>query len=144
MPWWVTRWESNAILAAAARAGALLAAAGCRVLHAFARFVREGRGTPAPIAPTERLVVGGVYRHVRNPMYVAVLAAILGQGLLLGQLLLVGYGRRGGSWWPFVRLYEEPVLAERFGDDYDAYRRAVPAWLPSLRPWRPRPSNDPS
>ena len=73
-------------------AGALLVAAGAAVvLHAFARFVVEGIGTPAPVAPPERLVVGGVYRHVRNPMYVAVLAAILGQALLLGQVVLVGY-----------------------------------------------------
>lgn len=59
------------------------------LLHAFARFVMEGVGTPAPVAPTERLVVGGLYRHVRNPMYLAVTATIVGQALLLGQLGLL-------------------------------------------------------
>ncbi|TIP55616.1 methyltransferase, partial [Mesorhizobium sp.] len=60
-------------------------------LHAFARFALEGLGTPAPVAPTERLVVGGIYRHVRNPMYVAVLAIILGQALLFSSAALVAY-----------------------------------------------------
>ncbi len=59
------------------------------LLHAFARFVREGVGTPAPVAPTAHLVVGGLYRHVRNPMYVAVVGAVVGQALLLGQFGLL-------------------------------------------------------
>ena len=71
-------------------AGAALAAAGLAVLlDCFWRFASEGRGTPAPNAPTERLVTGGAYRFVRNPMYVSVLAAILGQTMLLGQPVLV-------------------------------------------------------
>ena len=110
------------------------------LLDAFARFVREGRGTPAPVAPTERLVVGGLYRHVRNPMYLAVEAAILGQALLLGRSVLLAYaGVIGVAFWAFVRLYEEPTLARRYGEEYEAYRRAVPAWWPRLRPWRPDP-----
>src|SRR5215208_4557030 len=83
-------------------------------------------------------VVGGVYRYVRNPMYVAVLAAIVGQSLLLGRLGLLLYA--GVAWVAvaaFVRLYEEPTLTRRFGADYEAYRRAVPAWWPRLRPWEP-------
>ena len=112
----------------------LIAAGAAFVLHAFARFVLEGIGTPAPVAAPERLVVGGVYRHVRNPMYVAVLATILGQALLLGRPVLLAYA---AVLWvvfaSFVRLYEEPTLRERFGADYDAYRRAVPAWLPRFR-----------
>jgi protein-S-isoprenylcysteine O-methyltransferase Ste14 len=100
--------------------------------------VWEGIGTPAPVAPPERLVIGGVYRHVRNPMYVAVLATILGQALLLGRLVLLTYA---AVLWlvfaSFVRFYEEPTLRSRFGEDYEAYRRAVPAWLPRLRPWAP-------
>src|ERR671914_565368 len=86
----------------------------------------------------ERLVVGGVYRYVRNPMYVAVLAAIVGQALLLGRLVLLLYA--AAAWLvvaAFVRFYEEPTLTRRFGADYEAYRRAVPAWLPRLRPWEP-------
>jgi protein-S-isoprenylcysteine O-methyltransferase Ste14 len=115
----------------------LLAAAVAALLSAFARFAREGIGTPAPIAPTQRLVVGGLYRHVRNPMYVAVVTAVLGQGLLLGQPVLLFYAL---ALWAvfaaFVRVYEEPVLLDTYGDDYQRFRAAVPAWLPRLRPWR--------
>jgi protein-S-isoprenylcysteine O-methyltransferase Ste14 len=104
----------------------------------------EGFGTPAPVAAPERLVVGGVYRYVRNPMYVAVLAAIVGQALLLGRLGLLLYA--GGACLvvaAFVRWYEEPTLTRRFGADYEAYQRAVPAWLPRLRPWEPREHDEP-
>jgi protein-S-isoprenylcysteine O-methyltransferase Ste14 len=116
--------------------GALLLVAGVIVLiQAFVRFVVEGLGTPAPIAAPECLVVGGLYRYFRNPMYVAILAAIVGQALLLGQLGLLLYP---AAFWlfaaAFVRWYEEPALTRRFGADYEAYRRAVPAWWPHLRP----------
>jgi protein-S-isoprenylcysteine O-methyltransferase Ste14 len=114
------------------------------VIQAFVRFVVEGFGTPAPVAAPERLVVGGVYRYVRNPMYVAILAAIVGQALLLGQLGLLLYA--AAIWLiaaAFVRLYEEPTLTRRFGTDYEAYRRAVPAWWPRLRPWKPSERDEP-
>src|SRR5215212_1268192 len=119
--------------------GVMLLVAGLIVLvRAFVRFVVEGLGTPAPIAAPERLVVGGLYRYVRNPMYVAVLAIIVGQALILGQLVLLPYA---ATFWlitaAFVRWYEEPALTRRFGADYEVYRRAVPAWLPRLRPWEP-------
>lgn len=107
------------------------------LLHAFARFALEGRGTPAPVAPTERLVVGGIYRHVRNPMYVAVLAIILGQALLFSSWALVAYATIAAiAMVSFVKFYEEPTLARRYGADYEAYRSAVPGWLPRLTPWR--------
>jgi protein-S-isoprenylcysteine O-methyltransferase Ste14 len=106
------------------------------LVQTFARFVREGLGTPAPVAPTGTLVVGGLYRHVRNPMYLAVLATIVGQALWFGQPILLGYA---ALVWvvvaSFVRFYEEPHLTGRFGADYRAYRAAVPAWIPLLRPW---------
>jgi protein-S-isoprenylcysteine O-methyltransferase Ste14 len=113
-------------------AGSALAAIGLGVLlHAFWRFVVEGSGTPAPVAPTERLVVGGAYRFVRNPMYVAVLATIIGQALLLLRVELVVYAALVWALMAtFVRLYEEPVLSATYGEPYDAYRHAVPAWLP--------------
>jgi len=92
---------------------------------------------PIPAAPTEHLVVGGLYRYVRNPMYLAVIACILGQAAILGRPVLVAYG---SIIWAivagFVRLYEEPTLSSRFGDQYDAYRRAVRAWIPRTTPWR--------
>src|SRR5919107_2305543 len=71
--------------------GILLVAGLIALVGAFVRFVVEGFGTPAPVAAPERLVVGGVYRYVRNPMYVAVLAVIVGQALLLGRLGLLLY-----------------------------------------------------
>lgn len=88
------------------------------------------------MAPTERLVVGGLYGYVRNPMYVAVAAIICGQALLLGRPGLYAYAACFGvAVWCFVHWYEEPVLATRFGPQYEAYRRAVPGWRPRLRPW---------
>jgi protein-S-isoprenylcysteine O-methyltransferase Ste14 len=137
VPWLLTDWRSSSPPAPVAVLGAALVALGAGVLlHAFGRFVVEGRGTPAPISPTERLVVGGLYRHVRNPMYVAVATTIVGQALLLGRPLLLAYA---AVFWlvvaAFVRGYEEPTLSARYGEEYAAYRSAVPAWLPRLRPW---------
>lgn len=106
------------------------------LLHAFARFALEGLGTPAPIAPTDRLVVGGIYRHVRNPMYVAVLSIILGQALIFASWQLAAYAAiMGATMATFVRVYEEPVLLRQYGDAYEAYRANVPGWLPRLTPW---------
>jgi protein-S-isoprenylcysteine O-methyltransferase Ste14 len=141
VPWWLTGWDVAAPLphwAVARVLGAALIVAGVVVLaQAFVRFVREGSGTPAPPAPTDRLVVGGLYRYVRNPMYIAVAATIIGQALLLGQLWLLAYAVLFCLVVAtFVRLYEEPALARRFGADYEAYRRAVPAWWPRRHAWR--------
>ncbi len=141
IPYWLSDgWHSRATLWALRIPGALLVAAGLIVLvHAFARFVSEGIGTPAPIAPTKHLVVGGFYRYVRNPMYVALLAAITGQGLWLAQPSILVYGVI--VWCVtaiFVRVYEEPTLAHTFGAEYDEYRRHVRAWIPRLSPWRPQ------
>ncbi|MBA3261971.1 MAG: isoprenylcysteine carboxylmethyltransferase family protein [Thermoleophilaceae bacterium] len=138
VPWLLTGWDSTGPPPAHQPAGAASIAAGVAVLlHAFARFVAEGIGTPAPVAPTEHLVVGGLYRHVRNPMYVAVAATIIGQAALLGRpgllIYTVAFMAIVAS---FVHLYEEPVLSKRFGAEYDAYRRGVPAWRPRLRPWK--------
>lgn len=140
LPWLLTGWHFEEPvtpwLPFQIVGGALLAAGVGGILATFARFVIEGLGTPAPIAPTEKLVVGGLYRYVRNPMYTAVIATIVGQGLLFGQLGLLLYA---AVFWlvvgAFVRLYEEPTLRRQFGGEYEAYCRAVPAWLPRLRPW---------
>ncbi|HKE77458.1 MAG TPA: isoprenylcysteine carboxylmethyltransferase family protein [Acidimicrobiales bacterium] len=143
VPWLLTGWQgAEPPWPAPVRVvGAALVAAGTVVLvHAFARFVREGRGTPAPVGPTERLVVGGLYRHVRNPMYVAVASAIVGQALLLGRPVLLAWAAlAGAAMVAFVRVYEEPLLAARYGDEYRTYCRHVPGWLPRLRPWIPDP-----
>ena len=148
IPWLLTRWQAREPLPYWAPmrvlGGILLVAGLIALIRAFVRFVMEGIGTPAPIAAPERLVVGGVYRYVRNPMYVAVLAAIVGQGLLLGRLGLLLYA--AAAWLlvaAFVRWYEEPTLTRRFGEDYETYRRAVPAWWPRLRPWAPAERDEP-
>jgi protein-S-isoprenylcysteine O-methyltransferase Ste14 len=148
IPWLLTRWQARELLPYWAPmrvlGGILLVAGLIALIRAFVRFVMEGLGTPAPIAAPERLVVGGVYRYVRNPMYVAVLAAIVGQGLLLGRLGLLLYA--AATWLvvaAFVRWYEEPTLTRRFGEDYETYKRAVPAWWPRLRPWEPAERDEP-
>jgi protein-S-isoprenylcysteine O-methyltransferase Ste14 len=139
VPWLLTDWSTHDWSLPIRVLGGLMIGAGLAVLvPAFIRFVVEGIGTPAPIAPTERLVVGGAYRYVRNPMYLAVAALVVGQALLLGQAALLLYAAALClAFAAFVHGYEEPVLARRFGAQYDAYRRAVPAWWPRRTPWEP-------
>jgi protein-S-isoprenylcysteine O-methyltransferase Ste14 len=136
IPYGLTGWDSSDPPLALVVAGVVLVGAGSVVLlHAFARFVLEGIGTPAPVAPTEHLVVGGAYRYVRNPMYLAVGSVILGQALLLGQTVLFGWLAVFALMVAaFVRLYEEPTLSERYGAEYARYCETVPRWLP--RPGR--------
>jgi protein-S-isoprenylcysteine O-methyltransferase Ste14 len=141
IPWLITHWQFQSPLPgwdAARVVGAVLVAAGLvPAVSAFAEFVKAG-GTPVPAAPTERLVVSGFNRYVRNPMYVGMLLMIIGQALLFGNLWLLAYA--AASWAvpaAFVRFYEEPTLARTYGTEYEEYRRAVPAWLPRLRPWTP-------
>jgi protein-S-isoprenylcysteine O-methyltransferase Ste14 len=138
IPWGLTGWDLRDPWPPLQVVGVVLIAAGVAVLlHAFVRFVNEGIGTPAPVAPTQKLVVGGLYRYVRNPMYLAVAATIVGQALVLGQPALLLYAAIFGAVvYAFVRLYEEPTLGSQFGEQYEEYRRAVPGWWPRRRPWR--------
>ena len=112
----------------------VLGAAG--LLDSFRRFAVQGLGTPAPVFPTRHLVVTGLYRYVRNPMYVAVVSAILGQALILGSVRLVEYG---GLVWllfhSFVLVYEEPRLKASFGGEYEVFCAEVPRWIPRLTPF---------
>jgi protein-S-isoprenylcysteine O-methyltransferase Ste14 len=133
MPWLLTGgWRSADPPRWLEALGWVAVAAGTVVLlEAFGRFVVEGIGTPAPVAPTERLVVGGLYRYVRNPMYLAVGAVILGQAAVLGCWVLVAYAIVFGvTVWSFVHWYEEPTLRQTYGSEYDAYLRSVPGWWP--------------
>lgn len=140
VPYLLTRWHAGEAyfgLTATRYAGGLVAAAGLAVIvECFSRFALTGRGTPAPVLPTERLVVTGLYRYVRNPMYVGVVWVIAGQALLLARAGLVAYA---GLVWlvfhAFVLAYEEPALARQFGAEYERYRRHVPRWMPRLTPW---------
>lgn len=124
-------------------AGWVLVAVGLVFLmETFARFALEGLGTPAPVMPTRHLVVTASYRFVRNPMYFAVLALILGQALAFGDLGIEVYGL---CVWvgfaTFVVLYEEPTLRRVFGEEYAAFCAQVPRWIPRLTPWDGRDGN---
>jgi protein-S-isoprenylcysteine O-methyltransferase Ste14 len=136
VPWLLTRWHSTRPPALVQALGWVAIAAGSGVLlEAFGRFVVEGIGTPAPVAPTANLVLGGLYRYIRNPMYVAVAAVILGQAALLGRWVLVAYAAVfGATVWSFVHWYEEPTLRRQFGAQYDQYLRTVPGWWPRRPP----------
>ncbi|NNL65713.1 MAG: isoprenylcysteine carboxylmethyltransferase family protein [Myxococcales bacterium] len=93
-------------------------------------FARFGRGTPAPIDAPKRLVVRGLYRRSRNPMYVGVLSVILGWSLWFGAPVLAGYAAGVFSLFQaFVVLYEEPHLEGEFGDSYREYCAAVRRWF---------------
>lgn len=139
IPWLITRWEIHEPLSywvVAQAVGVLLICAGLiPPVHAFVQFAKAG-GTPMPIAPTKHLVVSGFNRYVRNPMYLGLLTVIVGQALLFGRFSLLLYAAAG---WvvtaSFVHWYEEPTLTRQFGAEYEAYRHAVPAWWPRLRPW---------
>lgn len=141
IPWWITHWEFLPPffdLPATRVVGIVLIVAGLPgLIDSFARFALQGLGTPAPIAPTQNLVVKGLYRYVRNPMYVAVVAVILGQGVLFGDWRLMAYGALMWlTFHAFVLAYEEPVLMQTFGKSYEDFRANVPRWIPRLSPWR--------
>lgn len=136
LPWWTTRfrvppglphWQASA-------AAVLIAAGLIPLLESIVRFVVKGHGALVPNVPTERLVVSGLYRFVRNPMYLGVFAVLAGETLLfrsrgiLLELALVCMGME-----LFVRLYEEPALTRRFGDEYRRYCAQVPRWVPRLK-----------
>jgi protein-S-isoprenylcysteine O-methyltransferase Ste14 len=107
-----------------------------------ALFARIGRGTLAPWDPTQRLVVTGPYRHVRNPMISGVLGMLLGESAAFGSVRLLAWA--AGFWLlnhVYFQLSEEPGLRRRFGADYDRYRAFVPRWIPRRAPWDPPPSS---
>ncbi len=103
-------------------------------LHtAFWGFAWTGVGTPAPIAPTKHLVIGGLHRYVRNPMYIGVGLVIGGQAWLFRSFPIAMYlGCFAVVVNLFVLLYEEPTLKRQFGEDYERYKARVPRWLPRI------------
>jgi len=104
------------------------------LLWSFWNFLKEGRGTPAPIDAPKELVAVGFYRYVRNPMYVGVLAIILGHFLWLGFWNLLIYAIVVFiAFHIFVTYYEEPTLKRQFGRSYEEYLERVPRWIPRLR-----------
>lgn len=143
VPWWIAHWRMEPALFGfppLRYAGALLLAVGAAgLLDSFVRFALQGLGTPAPVFPTRHLVVTGLYRYVRNPMYVAVVSLILGQGLLLGNPRLLTYG--AVVWLLFhifVLACEEPTLRSTFGPEYERFCAEIPRWIPGFCRSRPR------
>src|SRR5882724_6523705 len=131
VPWWISRWTVLPPLLGFVLLrilGGVLILAGLPVLvDSFVRFAVEGLGTPAPVFPTKHLVITGWYRYVRNPMYVAVVSIILGQGLLFGNVRVLEYGAL--AWLlahVFVLAYEEPTMRATFGEEYQCFRANVP------------------
>jgi len=140
VPWWLTHWRFEPPLlgfAAFRYLGAALILAGLPVLiDSFARFALQGLGTPAPIFPPRHLVVSGLYRYVRNPMYVSVGSIVLGEALLFGSVDTLTYAIAVWlGFFIFVLVYEEPTLRRTFGAEYDEFCANVPRWIPRFTPW---------
>jgi len=140
VPWWISRWRMEPPFlgfASVRLLGIILIAAGLpMLLDSFTRFALQGLGTPAPVAPPERLVVTGLYRYVRNPMYVGIMGVVMGQAVLLGDLRVLEYGVI--VWLVFhlwVLAYEEPALRAKFGAEYERYCANVGRWIPRMGPW---------
>ena len=142
IPWLITHWriEDGTGLTSLIVGAVMTAAGAAMVAECFIRFARTGGGTPAPVAPTQKLVVTGLYRYVRNPMYVGVLLAIFGQMLLFSSAAMLAYGVAiWTAFHLFVVFFEEHRLQQKFPEEYPAYFTHVPRWFPRLTPWRQAP-----
>jgi protein-S-isoprenylcysteine O-methyltransferase Ste14 len=141
LPFWLThfripssepRWQE--LLACV-----LIAAGVAPLLESAARFIRVGNGSLVPAAATEHLVVSGLYRYVRNPMYAGVMASLAAEAALFrSRELVVVLGLALIGFHLFVCLYEERTLTKRYGQEYAEYKRNVPRWLPRGTPWAGR------
>jgi protein-S-isoprenylcysteine O-methyltransferase Ste14 len=140
IPWRISRWHVQPAfwgLQPLRFAGGILITLGAiGLLDSFLRFAIQGLGTPAPVFPTRHLVMAGLYRHVRNPMYVAVVSSIIGQAVVFVNLALVDYGAIVWLLFHlFILVYEEPTLKASFGSEYEEFCAHVPRWIPRLTPW---------
>jgi protein-S-isoprenylcysteine O-methyltransferase Ste14 len=140
IPWWLAggalqpQWRVLPVV--------LMLIGGAAMLRCVWDFVTTGEGTPAPFDPPKKLVITGLYRWVRNPMYLGMILFLLGEALLLPQIRTKLIFVLIGAWFVvngFLLLVEEPRLRERFGDDYALYCRNVNRWLPRARPWTNTP-----
>jgi protein-S-isoprenylcysteine O-methyltransferase Ste14 len=137
LPWMISGWRGRGGAPALVAGGLLMAAATVLLLESFLRFAMTAGGTAAPPVPTQRLVVTGFYRFVRNPMYVAVTSLILGQALVFASWPLAEYAVVVWiGFHIFVVGFEERRLIAQFPSDFEAYRRHVRRWIPRLTPWR--------
>jgi protein-S-isoprenylcysteine O-methyltransferase Ste14 len=136
VPYWVVGRRAQLDLRGAGAVGCVLVVAGVALylMCAFWGFALRGKGTPAPIDPPKKLVMEGPYRIVRNPMYWSVLFVMLGEALAFRSLALAEIGCVFFACTAlFVMVYEEPLLHEKFGAEYEEYCRRVPRWIPRLR-----------
>jgi protein-S-isoprenylcysteine O-methyltransferase Ste14 len=141
IPWWISKWKvqptPSGYLLIQIVGIIVLTVSLLMLLESFARFALRGIGTPAPVAPPQHLVVTGLYRYVRNPMYVAVVSAIAAQSMILANLSLLAY--TGFTWLimhVFVIVYEEPTLRRTFDSEYEVFCTNVPRWIPRRTPWK--------
>lgn len=105
------------------------------LIWCFSDFVRRGHGTPAPYEPPRRLVVGGLYRYTRNPMYVSVLLIVVGEAIWWASWMILGYaGLLWGGLHAWIVFHEEPALRRRFGVPYERYTHTVPRWIGRPKP----------
>lgn len=140
LPWTITRFHvpPGEPLGQILAAGLLIAAGLAPLLESIIRFITVGHGTLVPALPPKHLVVSGLYRYVRNPMYVGVLTVIAGEALLFRSRDIVIY--LVAVWLAthlFVSFYEEPKLTRAFPSEYPLYKRHVPRWIPRLAAWNP-------
>ena len=138
LPLWIThfRFPSGEPAWQMLLACALIVTGLTPLLESTCRFIFVGKGTLVPTEDTKRLVVSGLYRFVRNPMYAGVMVVLAGEALLFWNRGLV-YEALCVCLFSnlFVRFYEEPALARRYPEEFSRYRRNVPRWLPRLTPW---------
>lgn len=128
------RWDARPQGAAAAAGIVLLVLGAAGYFSCALAFAFTGRGTPAPIDPPKRLVARGLYRYVRNPMYLSVLLVLLGECVMFRSWRLLRYAAFCFAFaFLFVLLYEEPALRSKFGASYEEYCRSVPRWIPRFR-----------
>ncbi|MBX7140989.1 MAG: isoprenylcysteine carboxylmethyltransferase family protein [Chitinophagales bacterium] len=118
--------------------GSILILAGLLVIVlTISAFIRIGKGTLAPWSPTKKLVVTGIYAHVRNPMISGVLTVLLGESLAILSLSIfiwaIAFFIINNI---YFLIYEEPNLGERFGEDYRQYKSKVPRWIPAMKPYQ--------
>lgn len=138
IPAWITHWHIplDGRMWRIALGCFLIAIGLIPLFESITRFVRVGRGTLSPTHPTEALVVSGLYRYVRNPMYVGILTILLGQIILFLNKSLATYAICVAvAMNLFVLLHEEPTLRAHYGEQYTEFSRNVPRWIPRLTPW---------
>jgi len=108
------------------------------VIWCVLSFAIIGKGTPSPLIPPKKLVVRGLYRFVRNPMYLGWLLVLAGEVIVFQSIPLAKYFLGTFAFFYFfILFFEEPNLSHKFGESYEAYRKSVRRWIPRLKPYQP-------